>query len=495
MNPFRKLLSDTAVYGVSSIVGRFLNWWLVPYHTGIFNPEEYGVVSNLYSYVAFALILLTYGMETGFFRYASKSKNQARVYSTTLISLFFTTLLFLLTIRLFRVDIASVMQYPEHSDYIWWLALIISFDVITAVPFAQLRLNNKPVRFAVIKLINIGLNIFFNVFFLSICPLILKNHPSSFIQIIYDPSVGVGYVFIANLLASLSTLVLLYREILGIRLEFDRNIWLQMFKYSFPILIIGLAGMVNQNIDKILIPFLIPSDQNPMFQLGIYGANYKLGVLMNMFIQAFRYAFEPFFFSRSSADSPDDPKIYAVVMKYFIIFGLLIFLGITLYIDIVKLLIPEIYHEGNKVIPLVLMADLFFGIFFSASIWYKLKDKTWYGALIAGMGALITVILNIILIPLMGYMGSAITLLICFLLMMIVNYFWGQRYYPIPYDLKRIAVYFGIAFVFYLISLFTARFSSLITFTLNSLLFAFFCIIVILLEKAELLQILKKNKR
>ena len=494
MNPFRKLLGDTAIYGVSSIVGRFLNWWLVPYHAGIFRPDEYGVVSNLYGYVAFAIILLTYGMETGYFRFASKSENRERVFSTSVISLFSTTILFLLVLFFFRDPISAIMQYGNHPEYVWWLALTVGIDAVTAIPFAQLRLQGRPIKFAVVKLVNIGFNIGFNLFFLSLCPWIVRHHPGSIITSFYDPSVGVGYVFIANLLASLSTLILLMPEILAVKLQFDRSLFRMMISYSFPILVIGLAGMVNQNIDKILIPFLIPAEKDPMFQLGIYGANYKLGVLMNMFIQAFRYAFEPFFFGRSSVESPDDPSIYAVVMKYFILFGLLIFLGMTLYIDLVKLLIPPEYHPGLKVVPLILMADLFFGIFFSASIWYKLKDKTWYGAYIALVGAAITLLLNILLIPVIGYMGSAITVFVCFFIMMVINYFWGQKYYPIPYDLKRIGLYFASAVILFILSLGTAQLTPFLKFTINSLMLIFFIGMVFLLEKREIFAILKKKK-
>jgi O-antigen/teichoic acid export membrane protein len=494
LNPFKRLLTDTAIYGISSIVGRFLNWFLVPYHTRVFGPEIYGIVSNLYSYVAFALIILTYGMETGFFRFASRSKEPEKVYSTSVISLFSTALIFLIIVWVFRGDIASAMQYPDHSEFIWWLALTVSLDAVTAIPFAQLRLKKRPLKFAFIKLWNIGLNIGFNLFFLSLCPLILKNHPDSFIRYIYNPEIKVGYVFIANLLASVSTLILLYREILFIRFAFDKKLLFKMLDYSFPILLVGLAGMVNQNIDKILIPFLIPTDQNPMFQLGIYGANYKLAVLMNMFIQAFRYAFEPFFFSRSSAENKEDPMMYATVMKYFIIFGLIIFLGMMLYIDIFKYLIEAQYHIGLKVVPLILMGNLFFGVFFSVSMWYKLKDKTWYGVYISLIGAVITLIINILLIPVIGYMGSAIAAFVCFFVMMIINYLWGQKFYPIPYDLKRIGTYFLIGVIFYGVSLISSHFNPYIKYSVNTLLMIGFFYAVLMFEKSELLIILKKNK-
>jgi O-antigen/teichoic acid export membrane protein len=331
--------------------------------------------------------------------------------------------------------------------------------------------------------------------FLSLFPWIVKNDPGSFLGKFYDPGIGVGYVFISNLLASFFTLILLFREILFIKLSFDKHLLKGMLIYSFPILVIGLAGMINQNIDKILIPFLIPQEQNPMFQLGIYGASYKLAVLMNMFIQAFRYAFEPFFFSKSASESKENPKMYANVMKYFIIFGLIIFLGMVLYIDIIKLLIPGQYHEGIKVVPIILMADLFFGVFFSASIWYKIKDRTKYGAYIALMGAVITLVLNILLIPAFGYMGSAVAVFVCYFFMMVINYFWGQKFYPIPYDLKRIAVYFVICLLLFSVSFFFASFPPWAKYLSNSILLIIFLLSIFKMEKSELMQLLGHKKR
>jgi len=287
---------------------------------------------------------------------------------------------------------------------------------------------------------------------------------------------------------------LLYKELMSIKLRFSIALLRRMLVYSLPILVIGIAGMINQNIDKILIPFLIPDKENPMYQLGIYGANYKLAVLMNMFIQSFRYSFEPFFFNRNTGEKNDNPVVYATVMKYFVIFGLLIFLGMVLNLDLVKLLIPLEYRVGIKVVPIILIADLFFGIFFSASIWYKLKDKTWYGAVIALTGALITLILNFIFIPLWGYMGSAIALLVCYSVMMVMNYFWGQKYYPVPFNVKRMAYYFVISMIIYSVSFLYAGFDSGIKLFFSFILLALFVGWVIYLEKDELMMILKKNK-
>jgi O-antigen/teichoic acid export membrane protein len=494
LNPFRKLIGDTAIYGVSSIVGRFLNWWLVPYYSVLFLPDEYGVVTNLLAYEAFLLIMLTYGMETGYFRFASRSDQQGKVYSTSQLPLLITSSLFLGVILLFAQPVASLIGYASHPEYIRILAAVVAIDAFTSIPFAKLRLDNRPIKFATIKMVNIGLNIGFNLFFLSLCPLIISHFPDNPVKWVYSADIGVGYVFISYLLASLSTLLLLYKEIFSMEWAIDKALLKQMLNYSYPILIIGVAGMVNQNIDKILIPFLVPEDQNPMFQVGIYGANYKLAVLMNMFIQAFRYAFEPFFFSRSSSSSTDDPGLYASVMKYFIIFGMLIFLGMTLYIDIIKLIIDPGYHEGLKVVPLILLANLFFGIFFNLSIWYKIKDMTIYGAYIALIGAAVTLTLNIILIPVMGYMGSAVAVLVCFFLMMIITYFWGQKYYYIPYNLQRLGIYVLTGVALYGISLLTRDFMPVVKYLINSLYMAIYLFLIFRLESAEIFQILKRKK-
>jgi O-antigen/teichoic acid export membrane protein len=493
LNPFKKLASDTAIYGVSSIVGRFLNWWLVPYYSFMFLPGEYGVVTNMYAYVAFFLVFLTYGMETSYFRFASKSDNPESVYSTSIISLFFTTLSFVLLASVFRHEIAGMLQYPDHPEYVLWFAIILGVDAFTAIPFARLRLNNRPLKFAFLKFVFIGFNIAFNLFFISLCPKLLQNNPDSIVNFVYSADIGVGYVFISNLLASLIILILLLPEIFRVTFTFDKKLMQQMLSYGFPILIVGLTGMVNQNIDKILIPFLVPEDQNPMFELGIYGANYKLAVLMNMFIQAFRYAFEPFFFARSS--SKDDPRVYATVMKYFVIFGLLIFLGMVLFIDVIKIIVDSEYHEGLKVVPLILMANLFFGMYFTLSLWYKLTDKTRYGAYIALFGAAITLVLNIVLIPVMGYMGSAIAVFICFLIMMLISYFMGQKHYPVPYDIKRIGSYFLVAMVLYSLSFFTHDLSLVIKYLSHITFMGLFLLVVFRFEKSEISRLFKINKK
>jgi len=493
LNPFKKLAGETVIYGMSSIVGRFLNWWLMPLYVSLFAPEEYGIVTNLYSYVAFFMVFLTYGMETGFFRFASKSTERDKVYSTSLISLFTSSALFLIIVVFFKSTLAGLINYPNHPEYILWLGIILAIDAFTAIPFAKLRLNNRPLKFAFIKLVNIGFNIAFNLFFLLLCPKLTDNNPHSILNFVYSPTIGIGYVFISNMLASAITMVMLLPEIFKIRFHFELRLLYKILSYSFPILIVGLAGITNQHIDKILIPFLIPESGHPMEQLGIYGAVVRIAVLMNMFIQAFRYAFEPFFFSHT--EGKDDKQIHANIMKYFVIFGLLIFLVMILYIDVIKIIIPASYYEGLSVVPVILLANLFFGIYFALSLWYKLTDMTRYGAYIAIFGSVITITLNVILIPLYGYKGSAITLLICFFTMMLISYFFGKKYYPIPYNIKRIGFYFLVAGTVFLLSKTTYALTTSVKLLLHTIYIFLFLFSVYMLENRNLIGLFKTNKK
>ena len=463
----------------------------MPWYVNLFAPEEYGIVTNLYAYVAFFMVFLTYGMETGFFRFASKNSEAEKVYSTSLISLFFSSFVFLVLIVLFKNTLASLIKYPGHPEYILWFGFILAIDAFTAIPFARLRLNNRPVKFAVVRLINIGFNIAFNLFFLLLCPKLIENNPDSIVRSVYSSEIGVGYVFISNLLASVITLLLLLPEIFKFSFYFSNELLKKMLSYSFPILVVGMAGILIQQIDKILIPFLIPEEKLPMKQLGIYGAAVKIAVLMNMFIQAFRYAFEPFFFSQ--AESKNDKNIYAEIMKYFVIFGLLIFLGMILYIDVIKLIIPLEYEEGFTIVPVVMLANLFFGIYFTLSLWYKLTDMTRYGAYISTMGAVVTITLNFILIPVFGYKGSATALLVAFFIMMVVSYVLGQKYYPVPYNLKRIGTYFFVAGIIYILALFSASQPSVIKFSVNTLFLFGFIFTVYKLEKSQLKRLFSRN--
>ena len=443
---------------MGTIVPRLLNYLLLtPFYTRIFIEGEYGIVTELYAYVAFLLVLLTYGMETSFFRFAETEKNKDGVFTTALGSLFVTSSLFILLGTLFAGNIAKLIRYPEHPEYIIFFVIIVGVDAFSAIPFARLRQQNKAFRFAWIKVFNVLTNIFFNFFFLLFCPWYLGQNPDSILQSIYSADIGVGYAFISNLIASVLTLLLLLPDVFRIRIAFDGRLLKRMLSYGFPLLLVGLFGMINEVSDKLLFKFLISVPENiadpdsyVMGQLGIYGANYRLAVLMTLFIQMFRYAAEPFFFSHAREDNAK--QLYATVMKYFIVFCLLIFLGVTLFIDIFKYFIGPDFRSGLMIVPIILMANLLLGIFYNLSVWYKLTDKTGYGAIIAFTGAIITVVLNILLVPEYGYIGAAWAHLSCYFTMVVISFFWGRKHYSISYDLRNIFLYFMIAMGLYFVA-------------------------------------------
>jgi len=484
LSALKKLAGETVIYGGSSIIGRFLNWWLVPFYTRMFLPEQYGIVSNVYAYVAFLLILLTYGMETSFFRFAGKSEKPDEVYTTTLLSLLVTSVSFVLVIFVFSGNLASWMEYPGHPEYVRWMGLTVALDAFTSIPFARLRLKSRPLRFAFVKLTGIAVNIGLNVFLIYYCPKIISANPDSIFRHIYNPDIGIGYVFISNLISSAVMLLLLLPDFIGKKMVFDKKLLMQMLNYGWPLLIVGLAGMVNQNIEKILMPKLLPASVDGLQQLGIYAANFKLAVLMNLFIQAFRYSFEPFFFSHYKGE--DSKMTYALVMKYFVIFGLLIFLSVMLYIGIAKYFIGSRYYEGLRIVPFILMGYFFQGIFYTLSLWYKLTDKTSYGAKLALLGAVVTIGLNVLFIPVMGYMASAFAFLIASVFMTVASYLLGQKHFPVKYDLKRVALYFGVALVLYIVGVNINVPNHIIHYGIRTIVIIIFLAFVVVKEKKEL---------
>ena len=446
-NPIKQLFGQTAVYGLGIVLPRLLNYLLLtPFYTRIFEKASYGVITELYAYVVFLLVILTYGMETGYFRYASSSQQKGRVYSTVLLSLFLSSLLFIIIIQLSSGPISNILGYDQHPEYIKWLAIIVGIDAFTTIPFARIRLRNQAMKYALIRIAEVSINIGLNIFFLYYCP---RHLDTGLVARLYDENIGVGYVLIANLIASSAKLLMLLPDILAaFRSEFDINLFRQIFRYSYPLLIAGLAGTVNEALDRILLKHLIPLDQNPMEQLGIYGANYKLAVLMTLFVQMFKYAAEPFFFSKS--EEKDAKKLYADVMMFFVLAGLLIFLLVNLYLDYFILFIGSDFREGVGIVPIVLMANLVMGIFFNLSIWYKLTNLTRYGAVLVLLGALITVVINALFIPKYGYLASAWAHLICYSTMVVISYMWSRKHYPIPYRVGRILSYMAVAVAIYL---------------------------------------------
>jgi O-antigen/teichoic acid export membrane protein len=492
LNPLKKLAGQTAVYGLPTIVGRLLNYFLVPLYTRVFSTGEYGVVTELYAYIAFLMVILTYGMETAFFRFSTKEKGNQDVYNTSVISLIFSSLLFIIITWIFSPSIANVLGYHGNSEYFVWFAWILGLDALSSVPFARLREQNKARRFAMLKSFNIGLQIGFNLFFIVICPWLEKitygTSMNSILHWVYSPEVGVGYIFISNLIASILTLVLLLPEILTIQFKFNKALWIKMIQYAFPIMIWGMAGIVNETFDRILLKHLIPESQHPMEQLGIYGACYKIAILMTLFIQTFKFAAEPFFFAQS--EKGDAKKVYADVMKYFILVCAFIFLGVMMYIDIVMGFIGEEFRAGVAVVPILLLANLCLGVFYNLSIWYKITDQTKFGAYIALIGAAITLLLNFLLVPTMGYMGAAWATLICYFAIMFISYVLGQKYYRIDYNLKHIGFFMSLALLLYAISVWLNLDAGFLKIGVHTLLLFIYIACVFFVEKDKIKQVI-----
>lgn len=447
-NEVKKLAGQTAIYGGTTVLSRLLNYLLVPLHTYLFsNAADYGVVGELYAWTSLFIVILTYGMETAFFRFSQDEGVKDRVYSTVVGSLLVTSTLFIVLCSVFAQPIADWLRYPAHPEYVRWFSVIIGVDALTSIFFAHLRFLNKALRFAAVKLTNILVNVILNLFFLLLCPwLLTKNPDSAFVNAIYNPEIGVGYIFIANLVASVVTLLMLFPGILRQKFVFDWQLWKKMFRYAFPLLIFGLAGIVNETMDRVLIKRLSLAAE-PQASVGIYSACYKISILMTIVIQAFKYAAEPFFFRK--AKDKDAKETYAEVMTLFVLVCSVIFTGIMLYMDIVQYFVGETYRVGLPIVPILLMANLFLGIFYNLSIWYKLTGQTKFGAYIAIFGAVITLVLNWLLIPRFDYMGAAWTTFACYLSMMVVSYLLGQKYYHVDYDLKRILFYLLFAVAVY----------------------------------------------
>ena len=433
MAGLKSLAKDTAIYGVSSIVGRFLNYLLVPIYT-ISMPAStggYGVITNMYAITALLLVLLTCGMETGFFRFANKGDDDPiRVYSTTLLTVGSISLSFLAVCLLFLKPIAGVMGYEEHPWYLGMMLIVIAMDAIQAIPFAYLRYKNRPIKFAALKMLFIFASIALNI-----------------VYFVFMKGTDVGAAFLINLICTSLVMVCLISELRGFRYTLDRDLVKRMFRYSFPILILGIAGILNQVVDKIIFPFVYPDEAEAAVQLGIYGATSKIAMIMAMFTQAFRFAYEPFVFGKSR--EKDNRQMYAQAMKFFIIFTLLAFLAVMFYLDILRYVIGRDYWEGLKVVPIVMAAEMFMGVYFNLSFWYKLTDETKWGAYFSITACTIVILMNVFLIPVYGYVACAWAGFTGYAVAMLRSYFVGQKKYPINYDLKSIGGYVLLALVIY----------------------------------------------
>ena len=479
MNPLKKLASQTAIYGLPTILVRVVSSLITPLYTYNYTTGEFGVVASAYAYVSFLLVLLTYGMETALFRFSQTEKDKAKVYTTALVSVLITSTIFIVWVSAYSHTISEAIKFTGHPEYVVWFAIIVGVEALTLIPFAKLREQGKAKRFATIKTINMTVNISLNLFFILFCKDVYESPNSSFkplIAHIYNPSIGIGYIFISNLIASLLTLLLLLADIVRTKYIFDVQLWKRMMRYSLPLLIAGMAGMANETGDRIFLSHLLPA-KDAMEQTGIYSACYKVSIIMSIFIQTFRFAAEPFFFEHSK--ETDAKKMYADVLKYFVIICSLIFLGTMMNIHWIQYFAGTAeFRTGIAVVPILLLANMFLGIFINQSIWYKLSGQTHFGALLTIFGAIITIALNLYWIPKIGYMGCAWATLICYASMMIASYFLGNKHYPVDYDLKRILGYIALSVFLYFISILIRTNSVTINLCLNNILLIAFIIVI-----------------
>ncbi|WP_462252749.1 lipopolysaccharide biosynthesis protein [Ekhidna sp.] len=451
MSILKKFASQTAVYGLSSVLGRMLNYLLVPLYTdensGI-SLAEYGIVTELYVYVAFLNIIYIYGLETAYFRF-SKNANEENYFNLAFTSILISSLVFSGLVWLLAEPIAVIIQYPDKVDFIKWLAAILAIDAIVAIPFARLRNSGKAYHFAAFKLTNIGINLSLNLFFILWCPTIIENYPDGLVSKFYDPQLGIGYIFISNLIANGLYLLFFIPDWLKIKLTIDRSEWNRMMKYAWPVLIVGLAGVTNETLSRAILKYRLPegfyTDYSNLEILGIFGACYKLSVFMTLAVQAFRYAFEPFFFAQ--AKEKNSPKVFSEVMTWFVLLTAFSWLVLCVFMPYYApiFLRQDHYLLALDAVPWLLGGGLFLGVFYNLSLWYKLTDKTLYGAYISVIGAIVTFALNWILIPIMGYMGSAVTTFITYLSMVIISYSWGMKHYPVPYQVWKVIGYISLA--------------------------------------------------
>jgi O-antigen/teichoic acid export membrane protein len=447
----RQLANQTIWYGLSNIVGRFINYLLTPILTFIYASADYGDISILFATAAFLNIVFTYGMETSYFRF-TQQEGQQKVFNTTFSMLLITTTALLVLLLTPIQYIADTMNLGEHPEWLVYVVLIVALDTFAVIPFSKLRQDGKPKKFAAIKLLNILINMFFVIFFLYFCKEDYESGKQNFFASLYNPNIGIGYVFIANLIASAATLLMLVKEFTGFQINLDKKLLKEIFIYSTPLIIVGFGGIINETIDRFMIVYHFNGTaEEARSANGIYSANYKLAVLIVLFIQTFRMGAEPFFFKQSTKDNARET--YAKIMHFFIIVCSLCFLGVVLFLDIWKHFMginkhPE-YLQGLFIVPILMLAKIFLGIYYNLSVWYKLTNKTKTGAIITLIGAVLTILVNYLLIPYLGYLACAIATVVCYGSMMVISFIQGQKHYPIPYDIKNGFLYIAIAVLFF----------------------------------------------
>ena len=475
----KKLCSQTAVYGLSSVLARILNWLLVPVYTRVLvQTSDYGIVTNFYSWSALALVILTYGMETGTFRFLNDEENKKKgidpnlVYGTILTSLAVTSTLFVLAVALFLNPISAAMGYARYREFVMMLAVIIAMDAFCSLPFAHLRNQDKAIPFAVIKMISIAINIALNLFFLLAAPWLSKNGFSA-VELVWSPGNEIRYVFVSNVFSSAFTFLALSPDFL-FKWSFDKKLWCRIFKYSSPLLFAGIAGMFNQHGDKILFPYLFSDPAEAKSQLGIYGACFKITVIMMMVSQAFRYAYDPFIFKYKKEGG--DSSTLAEITTYFIIASLFVFLGVTFYIDILKYFIGSGYHSGLPIVPIVMLGEFFFSVHYILSAWYKIIDRTRWGIYFSFSACAISILIMVVFVPKFGFMACAWASFVSNLVIMVASYFFGQKYFPVPYRIKTASFYFALAMILWAAAAFVPIENKVLSLVFKTVLLAVFAV-------------------
>jgi O-antigen/teichoic acid export membrane protein len=452
LSNIKRLASQTMWYGVSAIAARFLNYLVTPYLTNVLSSQDYGKMSLVYSVLPFLNVIFTYGLETAFFRFSNKEENKAAIYNTTATSIIISTLLLGLTLLFFHQQLATFAGISNYPELIKLSIIIIMIDTLTIIPFAKLRYDGRPRKYALVKVAGILVYLFFTFFFLSVCYAKAKENPGSvwgyFVNTSRNP---VYYIVVANLLQAIVTLSLLYKEVFAIRIKIDIKLWKEIMVYSMPMIIVGMGGVINETLDRIMLKWWVPGTE--IFkeqQVAIYSACYKLSILISLFIQAFRMGAEPFFFKHAGGENPQ--RIYARVMKFFVIIISIMFLVVVLYLPVWKYFIAAKLWSGLIVVPILLLANMFLGIYYNLSIWYKLGNRTSAGAYITITGAMLTIIINYLFIPRFGYMACAWATFICYGSMMLISFIWGQKEYRVPYPWKKLSAYIIIAVLFFFIN-------------------------------------------
>lgn len=489
MGIYKSLFKQTTIYGLATVLPRMLSFLLVRLYTdNLENAADYGVVTVVFAWLVFMNVILSYGMETSFFRFYNSETDKQKVIQTSTISVFWSSLIFLGTFLLFRNSIASSSWINVDVEFVTYAIWILVLDALVVIPFSKLRANQKPKIYAAIKIVNTAINLLLNIFFLIYLPKLANQNPEGFLSGIYFEDFQVGYIFVSNLIASLLTLLYFIPDYLRIHWSFDFALWKKMMKYGLPILVAGIAFAVNEHFDKILLEKFLP-ENIAKHEVGVYGACYKLGLFMVLFSTAFRLGVEPFFFSHSK--DKNAPQTYADITKYFVIIGSVILLGVVVFADVLKMImIPNTaYWEAMKIVPLIILANFFLGIYHNLSVWYKITDRTSMGAYISITGAVLTLLLNYLLIPEFSYVGSAVATIVAYGSMMLISYLLGAKYYPIPYDMKKIGGYLAISILFSTIYFYRYRENYFVGI---GMLFVF-SLYVFYNEKKTILQLIKKS--